>query len=29
MNLLLDYFNADWGYVAIFEEDRFFGQFHV
>ena len=21
MNLLLDYFNADWGYVAIFEED--------
>ena len=23
MNLLLGYFNADWGYVAIFEEDGF------
>lgn len=21
MRVLLDYFNADWGYVAIFEED--------
>lgn len=27
MNLLLDYFNADWGYVAIFEEDGFSANF--
>ena len=27
MNLLLDYFNADWGYVAIFEEDGFAANF--
>lgn len=27
MNLLLGYFNADWGYVAIFEEDGFAANF--
>ncbi|MCQ5224225.1 hypothetical protein NE676_23650, partial [Parabacteroides merdae] len=27
MNLLLDYINADWGYVAIFEEDCFSANF--
>ena len=27
MNLLLGYFNADWGYVAIFEEDGFSANF--
>ena len=27
MNLLLDYFSADWGYVAIFEEDGFSANF--
>ena len=27
MPLLLDYFNADWGYVAIFEEDGFSANF--
>lgn len=27
MHLLLDYFNADWGYVAIFEEDGLMANF--